>query len=225
MMGGIPTDNNGRALDWDSRPVPGLYAAGEAACISVHGANRLGCNSLIDLVVFGRRTGKAVDSDLKELKPIEPHRDSLERAGSRIAGLKSGKGRIRAGDIRARVQEAMTSLCSVYREETELESLISTLSDLKTHYNDVYVDNKSNSFNTDLVEALELEAILELAEAIAFSALQRTESRGAHYREDHPERDDNNWLKHSLVRRDKNSLEISFKPVTITEFEPKARKY
>jgi succinate dehydrogenase / fumarate reductase flavoprotein subunit len=226
MMGGIPTDINGRALDGNGDPVPGLYAVGEAACISVHGANRLGCNSLIDLVVFGRRTGAQVDEDLKEISLEPPPNNFIDKTRVRIDRIKSASSSgPRVSQVRADMQEAMTSLCSVYREERGLDELLTRLSQLKSAYGDIYIDNKGSTYNTDLMEAIELEALLGLAEAIVFSARSRTESRGAHYREDYPERDDENWLSHSLVRLGPEGLEITRKPVRITEFEPKARTY
>ncbi len=225
MMGGIPTDIDGRVLDENQNPVIGLYAAGEAACISVHGANRLGCNSLIDLVIYGRRAGKRLDSDLSSISEKAPPKDSLEKIRDRIHKIIARDNGERINAIRSGVQEAMSSFCSVYREESSLESLISQLTGYQEAYEKVVIDNKGAAYNTDLLEALELESIIGLAEAIAISAKARTESRGAHYREDHPERDDKNWLCHTLVTRTNNSWNLSYKPVTITKFQPKARTY
>lgn len=225
MMGGIPTDAHGRVLDESHNPVIGLYAAGEAACISVHGANRLGCNSLIDLVIFGRRAGKQLDSDLGAIAERTPAKDSLEKIRDKINTILSRENGERINAIRSGVQQAMSSSCAVYRDDSALDALQSDLAGYREAYKRVVIDNKGSAYNTDLLEALELESIIGLAEAITISAKARTESRGAHFREDYPERDDKNWLHHTLVTRDNNSWNISYKPVTITKFQPKARTY
>jgi succinate dehydrogenase / fumarate reductase, flavoprotein subunit len=226
MMGGIPTDVDGRVLNERVEPVPGLYAAGECACISVHGANRLGCNSLADLVVFGRRAGQMIKKDLPELtsNPFPPaFRDD---AAERINMIKSAANGERAGIIRSELQELMSLDCSVFRKEEDLKAALSKIGELKERYKKVVIDYKGASFNTDLTEALELESLLGLGEAIVVGALARQESRGAHYREDYPDRDDKNWLKHTLiVKKDGREPEITYKPVVIKQFEPKARTY
>lgn len=225
MMGGIPTDTNGRVLDENGETVEGLYAAGECACISVHGANRLGCNSLVDLVVFGRRAGQRIRRDLEQInwKSLPSSPDA--RPAEIIGELKTGSGGEKAYLLRNDMQELMTKSCSVFRNEEDLKKALSGLEDLKDRYRNVTIDNRSDAFNSDLLEAMELECLLGLAETILISALARQESRGAHFREDYPERDDKNWLKHTLIRQTDRGPEISYKPVTITRFEPKVRTY
>jgi succinate dehydrogenase / fumarate reductase flavoprotein subunit len=224
-MGGVPTDLDGRVLDERSEPVPGLYAAGECACISVHGANRLGCNSLIDLVVFGRRAGKSIAADLEGLDWAEPGPRPLEAVESTIAGIMGRRDGEKAYSIRAEMQEIMTRDCSVYRNEKDLEAALDKISELKERYGNVKIDHLGKSFNTDLMDALELGALLNLAECVLVSAKARRESRGAHFRDDYPERDDGNWLKHSLAQKTDDGPRLSYKPVTITRFQPKARTY
>ena len=225
MMGGIPTDLDGRVLDENSEAVEGLYAAGECACISVHGANRLGCNSLADLVVFGRRAGQVIRRDLDQMDwkslPSNPDAGVAEA----IENLKSRSGGEKAYSLRNAMQELMTRSCSVFRNEKDLKKALSELEDLKDRYQNVKIDDRGDSFNSDLLEAMELERLLGLAETILISALARQESRGAHFREDYPKRDDKNWLQHTLIRQTDSGPEISYKPVTITRFEPKVRTY
>ncbi len=225
MMGGIPTDVDGQVLGAQGRPVSGLYAAGECACISVHGANRLGCNSLVDLVVFGRRAGLTMANSLerKEWEDLPP--EPADRARERSLALKERGNGERAVTIRSEMQELMTDCCSVFREAAALQGGLSRLRRLEERYRDVIIDDKGDRFNTDLMEALELGSLLGLAEAVLVCAFNRTESRGAHYREDHPDRDDDNWLKHTLISRIDGEPVVSYKPVSLTRFEPKARTY
>jgi len=225
MMGGIPTNADGQVLGRNGDPVIGLYAAGECACISVHGANRLGCNSLVDLVVFGRRVGKMISADLQRLDWVDLPEHPEELLLSKIEGLKTRKTGIRAHVIRKAMQRLMTHYCSVFRNEKDLEKALAELRDLKEMYGETIIDNRGAAFNTDLTEALELGSMLGLAETILVSALSRKESRGAHYREDYPARDDKNWLKHSLIHKTDDGPRISYKPVTITRFQPTERTY
>lgn len=225
MMGGIPTDVDGRVLDISGAAVPGLYAAGECACISVHGANRLGCNSLLDLVVFGRRAGKKIAAEIPQIDRLDLPAHPDEAAAERIAALKTRNNGVKAQTIRAAMQQLMTNACSVFRTKSNLKRALAVLADLKDQYRQVVVEDKGSVFNTDLVEAVELESLLTLAEMTLVSALSREESRGAHFREDFPERDDDNWLKHTLVRKTEDGPTVSFKPVTITRFQPKPRTY
>ncbi len=224
-MGGIPTNSDGQVLDDDFQPFPGLYAAGECACISVHGANRLGCNSLVDLVVFGRRAGKSIATDLKHLEWNEPSRHAKDKVSSRMESILNRRNGERAFSIRSEIQEMMTDRCSVYRKEEDLAAALSELANLKERYKEVVVDHHGTAFNTDLFEALELGSLLNLAETILISASARKESRGAHFRVDFPERDDANWLKHTLVQQTDQGPRLLFKPVSITRFQPKARTY
>lgn len=224
MMGGIPTDLNGRVLGKNETPIPGLYAAGEAACVSVHGANRLGTNSLLDLVVFGRRAGMAIAQDEKSLHFSDVSRDVVKELTSKINAIKRSKGP-KPANLRARMRQIMTDCCSVFRNNDDMVKGLEEIRSIKEQYRSVSIDNKAEKFNTDLLDAIELESLLGLAETILVSAIVRTESRGAHYREDYPERDDHNWLKHTMVTAGADGLEISFKPVKITKFEPKARTF
>ncbi|MEJ5349727.1 MAG: succinate dehydrogenase flavoprotein subunit [Desulfosoma sp.] len=226
MMGGIPTDVYGRVLDVQQKPVPGLYAAGECACVSVHGANRLGCNSLLDLVVFGRRAGQDMCLQVPnmDLSPLpngaeEPVRERLTRLKERTRG-------VRPAVLRERMQQEMMERCGVYRNQSGLEKALETIRGLKEEYrNGVYLDYRGDLYNSDLMEALELESLLTLAEVILVSAASRRESRGAHSREDFPERDDEHFLHHTLVFRDEDKIRLSTKPVSVTRFQPKPRVY
>ncbi len=225
MMGGIPTSVDGHVLNENGEVVAGLYAAGECACISVHGANRLGCNSLVDLVVFGRRAGKSIAGDLDQLDWTDLGDNPAGPIGERIDRIKDRTKGEKANDIRKAMQALMTNRCSVFRTENELGEAVRELEDLGRRYEEVIIDNRGSSFNTDLLEALELGSLLSLAEAIAVSAKERKESRGAHFRQDYPDRDDKNWLKHTLIQGGPAGPRITFKPVTITRFQPKARTY
>ncbi len=228
-MGGLPTNIDGQVIqDRDATPVPGLYSAGESACVSVHGANRLGTNSLVDLVVFGRRAGKHMLASLEhaEWAPLPPEPEYVAQASidRLLSAPKSGKGE-RISDIRSTMQKVMMADVSVERSETSLLRAEETIRQLQGAYTYASVMDKSKVFNTDLTEALELGCLLDCAEATIHGALARQESRGAHYRSDFTTRDDKNWLAHSLVYKTSGGLELAKKPVTITEFEPKERKY
>jgi len=233
-MGGLPTDIDGRVLQRDGQtPVPGLFAAGECACVSVHGANRLGTNSLVDLLVFGRRGGKALVQYCQQanLAPLPPNPEELLAA--ELERLRVNRGSEKAGRLRTEMQAVMMDRVGVVRDQAGLEAGLAEVRDLKARYLKVQLDDKGRQFNTDLLEAFELGCLLDLAEATAASALNRTESRGAHYREDFAKRDDTHWLKHTLIAQREPAgagvaaapLEISYKPVVITKFEPKERKY
>jgi succinate dehydrogenase / fumarate reductase flavoprotein subunit len=227
MMGGIPVNVDGNVTDAENTPVPGLYAAGECSCISLHGANRLGCNSLLDLVVFGRRAGQHILKNLGGLSWVEPASGPEREAVASIKKIKENRKGEKSVGIRQSLQEAMMAGCSVFRHEQGLKKSLEAVRDLEQRALDISIDNSGNRFNTDLMDALELRNMLSLAEAIAVSALNRTESRGAHSREDYTGRDDEHWLKHTLVQRSDPStpVSISYKPVTITRFQPKPRTY
>ncbi|HET9013957.1 MAG TPA: succinate dehydrogenase flavoprotein subunit [Thermomicrobiaceae bacterium] len=225
-MGGIPTDVDGRVtVDENNTPIPGLYAAGECACVSVHGANRLGTNSLVDLIVFGRRAGKHMaqfvrQNDLHPL-PKEPE----YRAEAEVAAHLENPGTENAAAIRTDLQEMMFRDAGVFRTGRQLEELNSALADLRHRFSNVGLRDRGKTFNMDLVETIETGYLLDVAEAIATGALARQESRGGHFREDFPNRDDANWLKHTLAYRTSGGLKMRYKPVVITRFEPKERKY
>jgi succinate dehydrogenase / fumarate reductase, flavoprotein subunit len=225
MMGGIAANLNGQVTDIHNNPVPGLYAAGECSCLSLHGANRLGCNSLLDLVVFGRRAGMHIVEELKTLPWVEAPYGAEQETIERIRKLKENRTGEKPVNIRQTLQEVMTSECSVFRHGQTLDKALQAIRALEDRYRNISIDNLGSRFNTDLIEALELGHMLALAEAIVASALARTESRGAHWREDFPERDDEHWLKHTLVQKTDSGMSIAYKPVTITRFEPKPSAY
>ncbi len=225
-MGGIPTDNDGRVIvDERGTALPGLYAAGECACVSVHGANRLGTNSLVDILVFGRRSGRAASQHVRQVDfaPLPANPDATVRA--EIDRLFNSAGKESVAQIRREMQELMTAQVGVFRTADQLEAAKKTLADLKARYQNVALADHTIKFNTELLEALELGYLLDLAEATAVSAIARTESRGGHARVDFPNRDDKNWLKHTLIYRKDGKFELKYKPVVVTRFEPKERKY
>jgi succinate dehydrogenase / fumarate reductase flavoprotein subunit len=224
MMGGIPTDSDGRVLQDESGTVAkGLYAAGECACVSVHGANRLGCNSLLDTLVFGGRCGIAMKKDIPEIEhhPVPP--ETLKKAKEMITGLLDRKGREKIDAVRLNMRSLMMDYCSVFRDEEGLKKGLEGIGSLKTRLSDVEIVDKGRKFNYELMEAIELGHQLDLAEVILLSALHRKESRGAHFREDFPERDDKDFLKHTLVFRE--PPQVRYKPVAITRFQPEVRVY
>ncbi|MGD8462874.1 MAG: succinate dehydrogenase flavoprotein subunit [Anaerolineae bacterium] len=225
-MGGISTDLDGRVVvDENNTPLSGFYAAGECACVSVHGANRLGTNSLVDLVVFGRRAGRDMARYLDETGfvplPAEPECEACDE----VERLLAGRGEESVADIRRELQELMMDNVGVFRVEAQMEAALIQVHELQERYQHVSLQDKGKHFNTELLEAIELGYLLDLAEVTAASALARKESRGAHSREDFVERDDDNWLKHTLAYRTDDGIELKYKPVTITRFEPKPRTY
>ncbi|MDR7484834.1 MAG: succinate dehydrogenase flavoprotein subunit [Armatimonadota bacterium] len=226
-MGGIPTNNDGQVIqDERNTPVLGLYAAGECACVSVHGANRLGTNSLVDILVFGRRAGRHMAHYLRQadLAAVRSHPDSA--VGAEIQALRSRTEGESVARIRDALQTVMMDEASVFRTGPGLQHALETVRTLKERYGRAKIDDRGRRFNTDLLEALELGFLLDLAEATVASALNRTESRGAHFREDFPDRDDATWLKHTLIyRRPDGRHEFRYKPVVITRFQPKERTY
>jgi succinate dehydrogenase / fumarate reductase flavoprotein subunit len=225
-MGGIPTDLDGRVLrDAEGSLIPGLYSAGENACVSVHGANRLGTNSLVDLVVFGRRAGRDMlayvrDNDLPAL-PTDP--EFLARA--EVADILSRPKGERVADLRHDLQVMMMDKASVVRNAESLSAARAGIAQLRSRNAHVGIDDHGAIFNTDLTEALEFGAMLDCAESLVEGALAREESRGAHYRTDFPQRDDENWLKHTVLRKTSGGLDLTKKTVSITEFQPMERKY
>jgi succinate dehydrogenase / fumarate reductase flavoprotein subunit len=226
IMGGIPTDVNGRILgDEKGSVVPGLYAAGECACVSVHGANRLGCNSLLDLLVFGRRSGMAMKEAISQYGHHRLSEKRMETIEERIRRLSEHKGRERIDPLRKRMQAVMMEYGSSFRNEEGLKRGIEEIRILKDRYQDVEIMNKGKAFNYELTEAIELGHQLEISEIILLSALHRRESRGAHFREDFPQRADGDYLKHTLIFQTPKGPEVRYKPVKITKFQPEARVY
>ncbi|WP_412060211.1 succinate dehydrogenase flavoprotein subunit [Rubrivirga sp. IMCC45206] len=228
-MGGIPTNIDGQVVKTRDRSgrVEGFFACGEAACVSVHGANRLGTNSLLDLVVFGRRTGMEMARQIAEGAERQPLPEAAEATTrERLDGIVSQSTGEKAVTIRTDLQETMMKNVSVYRTDETLEEALADLQDLRRRAASVTCQDKGKRFNTDLMDAVEVQFMVDYAEAITVSARNRTESRGAHLREDYSSRDDDEWLKHTLFWSDQQGQsEIGYKDVVITQFQPKERKY
>jgi succinate dehydrogenase / fumarate reductase flavoprotein subunit len=226
-MGGIPTNIKGEALADNHTVIPGLYAAGEVACVSVHGANRLGTNSLLDINVFGRRAGiyaaeYAASTDFDEIVEERPEGRVVEM----IEQMRDAGGSERVAAIRQELQATMDINAQVYRTEGSLKQALADLEGLKARYVNVSVQDKGKRFNTDLLEAIELGFLLDLAEVLVTSALARNESRGGHFREDYPTRDDVNFMRHTMAyRNDDGSVRLDYKPVVETRYKPMERKY
>jgi succinate dehydrogenase / fumarate reductase flavoprotein subunit len=225
-MGGIPTNVQAEVvIDSDNTVLPGLYAAGECACVSVHGANRLGTNSLLDIVVFGRRGGAAMAKYVDDVDHAPLPKGTEDETRGVIERLRVGAGGENIADIRGRLQEEMMDKASVFRTDESLRSMRQTLGELKSRYEKVSIQDKGEKYNYDLTEALELGFLIDLAETLVEGALARTESRGAHFRDDHPTRDDANWMKHSLAFRTDSGVRLAYKPVIGGKYEPMERKY
>ncbi|MCC5476666.1 succinate dehydrogenase flavoprotein subunit [Streptomyces sp. NPDC059680] len=229
-MGGIPTNVEGEVLADNTTVVPGLYAAGEVACVSVHGANRLGTNSLLDINVFGRRAGIAAaeyahTADFVEL-PESPESLVVEQ----IERLRNSTGNERVATLRRELQETMDANVMVFRTEQTIKTAVEKIAELRERYKNVAIQDKGKRFNTDLLEAIELGNLLDLAEVMAVSALARKESRGGHYREDYPNRDDVNFMRHTMAYREvgadgSETVRLDYKPVVQTRYQPMERKY
>ncbi|MDY7116940.1 succinate dehydrogenase flavoprotein subunit [Halomonas sp. SSL-5] len=233
MMGGVPTNVHGQAImrgeDGKDQIVNGLFACGEAACVSVHGANRLGGNSLLDLVVFGRAAGMFIEGALNEgIDYLDASESDVETAMKRITRWNESEGGETVPELKRELQAIMQNSFGVFREEENMQKGVKQLAELRGRIANAYLPDKSNAFNTARVEALELDNLMEVAEATAIAALERKESRGAHSRYDYPDRDDVNWLKHSLyfpADKTVGQRDVNFKPRTVDTFEPKVRTY
>ena len=225
-MGGIPTDVHGQVFaDEKNKLVPGLYAAGEVACVSVHGANRLGTNSLLDIIVFGKESGLRAAEFARESDFTPLPDDPADRVREEIAALQSGDGSENVADLRREMQEVMFDHVGVFRTEDGMKEAVEKIKELKSRFGHVRVDDTGKIFNTDTLEAWELGCMLDIAETTAVSAVARKESRGAHAREDYPDREDKKWMKHTMSFLDPSGVSLHYKPVTITKYKPMKRVY
>lgn len=225
-MGGIPTDVLGRVIcDNKGTVVDGLYAAGECACVSVHGANRLGTNSLLDLVVFGRRAGQHIGDYVKQADMPQLTETAADDARARIARITDGTSGPHGGHISDEMQTTMMEKVGIYRNAGDMQAAVDEVQALRERYRSVRVQDRGKVFNTDLLEVIELGNLLDLSLITAAAALNRQESRGAHSREDFPERDDEQWLKHSLAHLAGDQVRLSYKSVDTSIWEPKPRTY
>ncbi len=231
-MGGIPTNVNAEVLQDNDTVVPGLYAAGEVACVSVHGSNRLGTNSLLDINVFGKRAGIAAAEYATTAEFVELPENPAAYTEQLLNVVRDGQGGERVAALRAELQETMDANMQVFRSETTIKEALATIEELRQRYQNVQIQDKGKRFNLDLLEAVELGFLLDMAEAMTVAALHRQESRGGHYREDFPDRDDDNFMLHSMLYNDPEAetegtkgIRFETKPVVFTRYEPMERKY
>jgi succinate dehydrogenase / fumarate reductase flavoprotein subunit len=232
-MGGIPTNNDAEVLSDNTTVVPGLYAAGECACVSVHGSNRLGTNSLLDINVFGKRSGRNAVKYAKTAEFVPLPDDAAAGVRSMLESLRNSTGTERIAAIRKELQDEMDRNAQVFRTDETLAAVTETIHQLRERYRNVQVQDKGKRFNTDLLEAVELGFLLDLAEVVVFSARNRKESRGGHMRDDYPKRDDENYMKHTMayLTGDPHSsdpadhIKLDWKPVVVTRYQPMERKY
>jgi len=232
VMGGVPTNILGEVLQDNDTVVPGLYAAGEVACVSVHGSNRLGTNSLLDINVFGKRSGIAAAEYSKTAQFVDLPENPAEFVESLVAHVRDNDGAERVAAIRKDLQETMDANMQVFRSGDTIATALSDIETLRERYKNIGIQDKGKRFNLDLLEAIELGFLLDLAEVMTVSALHRHESRGGHYREDYPNRDDANFMKHTMIYKDENAetegvkgMRFDTKPVIFTRYEPMERKY
>ena len=232
MMGGTPTNIHGQAFKISSSNneyIPGLFSVGEAACVSVHGANRLGGNSLLDLVVFGRAAGIHINEAMKSGGGVaDANKDDIDKALHNLNILNESSSGFEVSTVKKELQEVMQNYFGVFRRGDYMEKGVAALNDIREKIENLHLKDKSAAFNTNRVEAIELQNLFEVAEATAISSLQRTESRGAHAREDYPDRDDENWLCHSLydpVEKKLGKRDVNFVPKEVEAFPPKMRSY
>ena len=224
-MGGIPTNIKAEVLRDNDTVVPGLYAAGECACVSVHGANRLGTNSLLDINVFGKRAGIYAVEYALTADFVEVPADAVKETVKLIEKMRKANGKEKIAVIRKELQDTMDKNAQVYRTEESLNEALDKIKELRKRYEKIHVQDRGVRFNTDLLEAIELGFLLDLAEVLAFTARERRESRGGHFREDYEERNDDKFMVHSMAYKDGDQVKVGWKPVTITNYPPMERKY
>ncbi|MEL0237430.1 MAG: succinate dehydrogenase flavoprotein subunit [Aquiluna sp.] len=231
-MGGIPTNIKAEVLSDNDTVVPGLYAAGECACVSVHGANRLGTNSLLDINVFGKRAGKYSVEYAKTAKQVPMPEDAAKDVVAMLAKVRASKGKEKIAQLRKELQETMDKNAQVFRTEETLNEALAKISELRARYENISIQDQGKRFNTDLLEAVELGFLLDLAEVTVITCRERRESRGAHLREDYPDRNDKKFMVHSMAylqdKKDKKTgvnISVDWKPVVITNYQPMERKY
>jgi succinate dehydrogenase / fumarate reductase flavoprotein subunit len=225
-MGGIPVNTDGRVHSSATDLTEGFFAAGEAACVSVHGANRLGSNSLLECVVYGRRVGAAIAHYVQNRKLPEINvARYLKETSDQFQALFDQPGEYRLAEVRQAYQDCMTEHCGVFRTDAVMQEGLAKLKQIQQQYHQIRLDDRGKIWNTELIEALELRSLMVVGEVILASAINRQESRGAHSREDFPERNDANFLKHTLAYYSPAGIDLQYKPVAITLFEPQERKY
>jgi len=231
-MGGIPTNIKAEVLSDNDTVVPGLYAAGECACVSVHGANRLGTNSLLDINVFGKRAGKYAVEYAKTAKQVPLPENAADEVVAMLEKVRKAKGKEKVAQLRKELQETMDKNAQVFRSEETLQEAWDKIMELRKRYENISIQDQGRRFNTDLLEAIELGFLLDLAEVTVITCRERRESRGAHLREDFPNRDDKKFMVHSMAYKidkiDKatgTNMKLGWKPVVITNYQPMERKY
>jgi succinate dehydrogenase / fumarate reductase flavoprotein subunit len=224
-MGGIPTNVQAEVLRDNDTVVPGLYAAGECACVSVHGANRLGTNSLLDINVFGKRAGNAAVDYAKKAKHVPVPKGAVDEVVRLLQEVRDSKGTEKVAVLRKELQDTMDLNAQVYRTEDSLNEALDKIAELRKRYAHISIQDQGQRFNTDLLEAVELGFLLDLAEVLAYTARERRESRGGHFREDFETRDDEKFMVHSMAYKDGKKIKLGWKPVTITNYQPMERKY
>ena len=224
-MGGIPTNIKAEVLSDNDTVVPGLYAAGECACVSVHGANRLGTNSLLDINVFGKRAGQYAVEYAKTAQFVAVPEDAVKETVKLIETMRNANGTEKIAVIRKELQDTMDKNAQVYRTEESLNEALDKIKELRKRYEKIHVQDRGVRFNTDLLEAIELGFLLDLAEVLAYTARERRESRGGHFREDFEDRNDEKFMVHSMAYKDGENIRVDWKPVTITNYPPMERKY
>ena len=224
-MGGIPTNVKAEVLRNNKKVVPGLYAAGECACVSVHGANRLGTNSLLDINVFGKRAGIAAVEYAKKAKHVPVPKDAAKGVLDLLEEMQNSTGTEKIAVLRKELQDTMDKNAQVYRTEESLDEALAVIAGLRKRYKNIQVQDKGSRFNTDLLEAIELGFLFDLAEVLVVTSKERRESRGGHFREDYPTRNDEKFMVHSMAYKNGSKIKIDWKPVVITNYPPMERKY